>query len=220
MVDLLGHLRLAERLVKEHPLVVLVEVCRKPGESTEVLARRLARAGWDPLRILESLQPGSAALIRDQVRVISRELRKLNGGVDAAGQPIGEPNWDLVALALWRSVDRWAADSTRDATFLGRLWRKIQLKDSALTCGPLLAETTSAGSVGGHEMPFPARVSLADLKRLFPDAEESYLRGLLKAYAPGGSSGSRSDTQARRSTSESSWRGSRSDSRSVRRQRS
>lgn len=215
-MDLLGHLRLADRLVKEHPLAVLVEVCRKPGEATEVLARRLARAGWDPLRILESLQPGSAALIRDQVRVISRELRKLNGGVDAAGQPISQPNWDLVSLALWRSVDRWVADSTRDATFLGRLWRKLQLKDSAIPNGPLLAETTSAGAVGGREMPFPAQVSLADLKRLFPGAEESYLRELLKAYAPARSSASPSGTRGRRSTSESSWTGSRSGSRSDR----
>ncbi len=209
-MDLKRHLQLADRLVRQHPLPVLVEVCRKPDESTPELAGRLVRAGWEPRQVLEALQPGSAAMIRDQVRTISRELRKLNGGVDAQGQPISPPNWDLISLALWRSVDRWVADSTREATFLGRLWRKLQLQDSVQGLGAVLAETTSAASVAGPERPFPARVTLADLKRHFPDAEEAYLKQLLRAYSGSGSSGFRKAGGERKSSSESSTTASRS----------
>lgn len=181
-MDLDAYTALAEWAVTEHGLAALRISCIKPGESDNQLDARLLRAGWTPralyLALGESLQPGSAALIRSQVGNIAREVRKL-GRVDTEGRQVN-PNWDLVALSFWRAMDRWVTDSTRDATFLGRLWKKLALNDS-------LEETTMSSAAGSYLQPVRVKTDKEELKAQFPGADESYLDWIVAAYSGNGS---------------------------------
>jgi hypothetical protein len=210
-VDLFyAHCKAAMLAARQYPLPVLREVCRRPGESDLSLHLRLVEAGWSPRAVIESLQPASAGMIRNAVRSIAREIRKI-GRVDAQGIPV-QPNWDLIAMSLWRATDRWVGDSTKDASFLGRLWKKIRLLDS-------MAETTSSGAAGGYEVPLGARPQGQDndeedlpntptrqeVEALFPGADKSMLdRMFLTAYGRPRSSASLRGSRETGSTSSSS----------------
>lgn len=198
-MDLAWHAALAEKLVREQPLPVLREVCRRPGEPDGALNLRLVLAGWPVGMVCEALQPGSAAMIRSQTRNIVRELRKL-GRTDAAGQPV-QPNWDLLSMSLWRAVDKWVGDSTRDASFFARLWKKLRLLDSHIPLGVTLTEMTGSPNVGSVESPAFGTVSWDELRRYFPDVDESYLRSMASAYSVGSPSRSRRGGKATESCS-------------------
>jgi hypothetical protein len=193
-VDLFyAHCKAAMLAARQYPLPVLREVCRRPGESDLSLHLRLVEAGWSPRAVIESLQPASAGMIRNAVRSIAREIRKI-GRVDAQGIPV-QPNWDLIAMSLWRATDRWVGDSTKDASFLGR------------------------GAAGGYEVPLGARPQGQDndeedlpntptrqeVEALFPGADKSMLdRMFLTAYGRPRSSASLRGSRETGSTSSSS----------------
>ena len=214
MISLKAHIEAGQWAADRFPPSVLREVCRRLGESDLALNVRLVEAGWSPLAVVESLQPGSASIIRGAVRSIAREIRKI-GKTDGQGVAI-RPNWDLVALSFWRAMDKFVTDSTKDASFLGRLWKKIRLLDSV----DPMAEFTGAAAAGSVETPVGMQrptnlLSMAKLKELFPDADESYLQGIFRTYG-GRNSGSLTSSRAIASSSVRSLMGSRSSSPDLR----
>lgn len=119
-----------ERVEPELVIPVLRELARTAGESDRELNLRLVESGWEPrVIVLEAISPQASMQIRQYARQIAREVKKLGRDRGDSDQPQNEPNWDVLAMSFWRLMDTWVRDSTRASTLLGRIWRKVTLRD-------------------------------------------------------------------------------------------